>query len=156
MVPWKMMKNGSSVAPGHHFFTARDRVALAAVFHGLEAHGHATRLRTGWANHDALGTCRGFMGTSGRFWGARSWRKPWENHGKTTGKFQVMHHMNINDTSSSASSTKKGNLQRQWPIACPESYHGAGQEWGMILRLTLLEIALCAVSLWDFRGLSCC
>ena len=79
-----------------------------------------------------------------------------ENHGKTTGKSQVMHHMNINDTSSSASSTKKGNLQKQWPIACPESYHGAGQEWGMILRLTLLEIALCAVSLWDFRGLSCC
>jgi hypothetical protein len=79
--------------------------------------------------------------------------KSWENHGKIPSDAS---YMNINDTSSSASSTKKGNLQRQWSIACPESYHGAGQEWGIILRLTLLEIALCAVSLWDFRGLSCC
>ena len=77
------LKNGSSVAPGHHLFTARDRVALAAVVHGLEAHGHATGLRTGWANHDALGTCRGdFGGTSGAILGQIMEK----THGKSMGK----------------------------------------------------------------------
>ena len=37
----------TTVAPWRPFLAARDR---------LEAHGHATGLRTGWANDDALGT----------------------------------------------------------------------------------------------------